>query len=314
MASRPRWAWVLPLPACGRSCAVTASRHRRNGADQPGRSWWVPRRRRCWPVTSSTSTRCHVDTVLHRRLSVLFFIGLDTRRVHVSGITTNPVGVGDPAGSQSELRPGRAGSPDQVPDPGPRCQVHRQFRRGVCHGPHNEHRPSPLAWSAGPARPPAEKPLRIGNPEPVRLRRRDKLGGFVHEDRLSRELPGRFFSTHGTFWSQHWEHDSGTSFPRAPNVETDQHFVHSVGDTHEQTPSVRRKVARRRQCRCLDRWWDRRSGRTGVVATRRPGRCGCHCWRPGRRRRRWRVRDHRPQRPGWVRRSHWCRSYPMNFR
>jgi putative transposase len=75
----------------------------------------------------------HVDTVLHCRLSVLFFIGLDTRRVHVSGITTNPVGVGHPSGSQSELRPGRAGSPDQVPDPGPRCQVHRQFRRGVRH-------------------------------------------------------------------------------------------------------------------------------------------------------------------------------------
>jgi hypothetical protein len=34
----------------------------------------------------------HVDTVLLRRLYVLFFIELDTRRVNVSGITTNPVG------------------------------------------------------------------------------------------------------------------------------------------------------------------------------------------------------------------------------
>jgi putative transposase len=34
----------------------------------------------------------HVDTVLLRRLDVLFFIELDTRRVHFSGITTNPVG------------------------------------------------------------------------------------------------------------------------------------------------------------------------------------------------------------------------------
>ena len=34
-----------------------------------------------------------VDTVLLRRLYVLFFIELDTRRVYVSGITTNPTGA-----------------------------------------------------------------------------------------------------------------------------------------------------------------------------------------------------------------------------
>ena len=33
-----------------------------------------------------------VDTVLLRRLYVLFFIELDTRRVYLSGITSNPVG------------------------------------------------------------------------------------------------------------------------------------------------------------------------------------------------------------------------------
>jgi putative transposase len=34
----------------------------------------------------------HVDTVLLHRIYVLFFIELDTRRVHLSGITANPVG------------------------------------------------------------------------------------------------------------------------------------------------------------------------------------------------------------------------------
>jgi hypothetical protein len=33
-----------------------------------------------------------VDTVLLRRVYVLFFIEIDTRRIYLSGVTTNPVG------------------------------------------------------------------------------------------------------------------------------------------------------------------------------------------------------------------------------
>ena len=48
---------------------------------------------------------------------------------------------------------------------------------------YNEHRPSPLTWSAGAARR-GKKPLRISDPDSAQLRRSDKLGGLVHEYRL----------------------------------------------------------------------------------------------------------------------------------
>jgi hypothetical protein len=55
-ASWRQWACVSPPRACGRCSGATESSRRRRGLARPGRSSSGPRRRRCWPVTSSTST------------------------------------------------------------------------------------------------------------------------------------------------------------------------------------------------------------------------------------------------------------------
>ena len=133
-----------------------------------------------------------------------------------------------------------------------RAQLNTVLSEFTFIGPHNEHRPSPLAWSAGPARPPAEKPLRIGNPEPVRLRRRDKLGGFVHEYRLVASAARTGFSEPTGCSGV----NVGSTIRGRPScapqyVETNQRFVHSAGHAREKNPSVRRKVARSCPCRCL---------------------------------------------------------------
>jgi putative transposase len=52
-----------------------------------GQSSCGPRRPPCWACDFFT-----VDTVLLRRLYVLFFIEIDTRRIYLIGITANPVG------------------------------------------------------------------------------------------------------------------------------------------------------------------------------------------------------------------------------
>ena len=57
-ASWPRWAFGSPPRACGPFFAGMASSPLLDDRDRPGRSSCEPRRGRCWPATSSRSTRC----------------------------------------------------------------------------------------------------------------------------------------------------------------------------------------------------------------------------------------------------------------
>jgi hypothetical protein len=217
----------------------------------PSRVWAILRRhgveplpRRSGPTWSeflhaqaTTMLACdffHVDTVLLRRLYVLFFIELDTRRVHLSGITANPVGEwvtqqarnvsfalaeqGHPTKFLIRDRDSKFASGfDAVfradgiriirtPIRSPRAnafaerfvgtarrecldrvlvfhrsQLERILNQFVEH--FNEHRPH---RSLGQQAPLAveKKPMRIGDPDPRKLRRSDKLGGLIHEYRL----------------------------------------------------------------------------------------------------------------------------------
>ena len=73
-----------------------------------------------------------VDTVALRRLYVLFFIEVSSRRVHLAGITENPDGawVAQQARNLAwELSERR--TPAALPDPRQRRQVQRRLRRGL---------------------------------------------------------------------------------------------------------------------------------------------------------------------------------------
>lgn len=81
-----------------------------------------------------------VDTVSMRRLYVLFFIELGSRRVHLAGCTENPSGVWV-AQQARDLVWSVTGETDaaSVPDPRPRQQAHRRVRRGLSKRGHLDH-------------------------------------------------------------------------------------------------------------------------------------------------------------------------------
>jgi putative transposase len=98
------------------------------------------------PPTSSRVTSSTVETALLRRYDVLFFIELQSRRVHLAGTTPIRTAGGSPGRPATSAVRRARGRP--VPDPRSRCEVRRRLRRGLPHGRH-QRSPNAVPLAAG---------------------------------------------------------------------------------------------------------------------------------------------------------------------
>jgi putative transposase len=157
---------------------------RRHGLDPAPRRTARPGGRSCasrppasWPATCFT-----VDTIWLRRRYVLCFIELDTRRVHLAGVTANPDGASVTQQARNLLaerwvRTVRAECLDWLLVG--RGHFEQVLRVDATHD--NTHRPHP-ARGLEPPDPPADLRV-VRDGQPSRVPRRDLLGGLLHKYR-----------------------------------------------------------------------------------------------------------------------------------
>jgi putative transposase len=137
-AENPRWGYQhikgellrLGVPVSATAIRTTLRRHRLDPAPRrASKSWPAFLRQQAAGIMACDFFT--VDTVWLRRLYVLLFIELDTRRVHLAGVTAHPNGTWASASPQPAAHPGRAGTTGALCPARPRCEVFPQLRRRV---------------------------------------------------------------------------------------------------------------------------------------------------------------------------------------